>query len=410
MKEMKILMKDYTYNLPDARIAKYPLEKRDESKLLIYKYGEVSESIFKNISNYLPSGSLMVFNNTKVVPARMFFKKDTGAIIEIFCLEPCSPMDYVQAFDAKGSSRWKVIVGNIKRWKHGKLSAYLHADFSNTLLDMNLKAELISRDAEIIVEFTWNDKYTFSEILENHGKIPIPPYLNRESEAIDTIRYQTTYAKRKGSVAAPTAGLHFTPKVLEDLKAKGIIEENVCLHVGAGTFLPVKSKDIIDHTMHKEPFIVSLDLLEKLNNKSDNQKVIAVGTTSTRTLESLYYLGLDCYKQGPINWTPRTVEQWAPYNHEGEEMPSLFTVTKALIEYMKINDLQSFMTRTQIIIVPSYKFQVVDILVTNFHQPHSTLLLLIAAFIGEDWQKAYDYAMKHDFRFLSYGDSCLMFR
>jgi S-adenosylmethionine:tRNA ribosyltransferase-isomerase len=395
-------IEDYNYDLPDERIAKYPLERRDSSKLLRYEDGNVSEYVFRDIPSLLPAGSLMIFNDTKVVPARLHFQRETGAHIEIFCLEPVDPPEYNTAFAATSRCRWKCVIGNAKRWKNDTLSLYNpHSDA--VVAAMGLKADLVERNGETgVVEFSWQDGNPFSKVLEICGTVPIPPYLNRETEAIDTERYQTLYARVRGSVAAPTAGLHFTDEVLEAISAKGIDRENVCLHVGAGTFLPVKSSDVAEHPMHREPFVVSLDLLKRIrDNKS---KLIAVGTTSVRTLESLYYVGVSCIENGE----PQDVGQWAPY--EREYTYSLNESLDAIIAYLQSHGLEELKVGTRIIIVPGFRFRLVDILVTNFHQPESTLILLVSAFVGGDWRRIYDYALANGFRFLSYGDSSLLFR
>lgn len=398
----QIRIEDYNYPLPDERIAKYPLNERDASKLLVYSEGNVSTKAFKDIADYLPNGSLMVFNDTKVVPARLHFQRSTGAHIEIFCLEPIDPEEYVMMFAVTGCCRWKCIVGNVKRWKNDTLSLYNPMNDSE-IEHMGLKADLVERDGETsIVQFTWENGEPFSRVLEVCGSIPIPPYLNRGTEDIDLERYQTLYARFRGSVAAPTAGLHFTDRVLESIKEKGIETDTVCLHVGAGTFLPVKSSLVSEHTMHREPFVVTLSFLESLLNRRGN--VVAVGTTSVRTLESLYYVGAKCIETG----MPQDVEQWDPY--EKEYSYTLEETLTALISYMRDNGMDSIQTGTRIIIVPGYRFKVVDVLVTNFHQPQSTLLLLISAFVGGDWKTIYDHALNDGFRFLSYGDSSLLFR
>lgn len=398
----EIHIEDYNYDLPDERIAKYPLPERDASKLLCYKDGLVTENRFKDIVQILPSDHLMVFNDTKVVPARLHFQRETGAHIEIFCLEPVLPEEYVSMFAVTDRCRWKCIVGNVKRWKSDTLHLYNPAgDASITALD--LKADLIERDGETsIVEFSWRDGSPFSKVLEVCGNIPIPPYLNRDTEDIDLERYQTLYARYRGSVAAPTAGLHFTDNVLKSLKDKNIDIQTVCLHVGAGTFLPVKSSLVAEHAMHREPFVVTLNFLKKLRDSLG--RVIAVGTTSVRTLESLYYIGVSCIEDGQ----PADVDQWAPYSRTYEH--TMAQALQALISYMDDHELQSLQIGTRIIIVPGYEFKVVDVLVTNFHQPQSTLLLLISAFVKGDWHNIYDFALTHDFRFLSYGDSSVLFR
>lgn len=398
----EIHIEDYNYQLPDERIAKYPLSSRDSSKLLVYKDSVPQEYAFKEISGILPSDSLMVFNDTKVVPARLHFQRSTGAHIEIFCLEPISPEEYVSMFAVTERCRWKCIVGNVKRWKNDTLTLYNPLN-DKEIDSMNLCADLVERTGETsIVEFTWKSDAPFSKVLEVCGNIPIPPYLNRETEEVDHDRYQTLYARFRGSVAAPTAGLHFTEEVLNSIREQNIDTETVCLHVGAGTFLPVKSSLVSEHPMHREPFVVTLDLIEKLIAHSG--KLIAVGTTSVRTLESLYYVGVSCIENG----CPEDVSQWAPYSREYAY--STEESLSAIVRYMKARDLKELKVGTRIIIVPGFRFRVVDVLVTNFHQPQSTLLLLISAFVGGDWKSIYDFALEHDFRFLSYGDSSVLFR
>lgn len=404
----KIKIRDYTYNLPDSRIAKYPLQKRDDSKLLLYKNGSISEDRFKNIADYLPQDSLMIFNNTKVVPARLLFKKQTGAIIEVFCLEPFFPQDYAVSFASTQTCTWNAVIGNAKRWKDG-LIYFCCDDSHKEAYALNLRAELIEKDGNngSLVKFTWDTGISFSEVLDICGRIPIPPYLKRDTEELDIERYQTLYAKIKGSVAAPTAGLHFTDNVLSSIANKGIKRDNICLHVGAGTFVPVKSEFISEHKMHTEPFSVTIgflkDLLEYIECGSE-KKIIAVGTTSMRSIESLYYIGVNILSKG----APGVVSQWDPYDDEHNYSSS--ESISAIISYMEENKMEKFVARTGIIIVPTYKFRIVDVLVTNFHQPQSTLLLLIAAFVGNGWRDIYKYAMENNFRFLSYGDSSLLFR
>ena len=396
-----IKIEDYNYVLPDERIAKYPLSERDSSKLLVYKDGACAETVFKNLPQQIPAGSMMVFNDTKVVPARLFFKRPTGAHIEIFCLEPDTPSEYNTNFATTGNCRWKCVIGNSKRLKDNEL---LHLDSDSGEFDgISPKARLISRDGQTgIVEFSWQGGIPFSELLERCGRIPIPPYLNRATEAIDIERYQTLYAHIRGSVAAPTAGLHFTSEVLEAIAGRGVDIENVCLHVGAGTFLPVKSSTIASHPMHREPFSVSRNLLCRILSATGG--ITAVGTTSVRTLESLYYAGASCIENGH----PEDVTQWAPY--EREWTYSTEEALEALVKYLDDNGLDKLQIGTRIIIVPGFDFRLVDRMVTNFHQPQSTLLLLISAFVGGDWQTIYNYALGHGFRFLSYGDSSLLFR
>ena len=396
-----IKIDDYNYVLPDERIAKYPLSERDSSKLLVYKDGACTETVFKNLPQHIPAGSMMVFNDTKVVPARLFFKRPTGAHIEIFCLEPDTPSEYNTNFATTGRCRWKCVIGNSKRLKDNEL---LDLDSDSGEFDgISPKARLISRDGQTgIVEFSWQGGIPFSELLERCGRIPIPPYLNRATEAIDIERYQTLYAHIRGSVAAPTAGLHFTSEVLEAIAGRGVDIENVCLHVGAGTFLPVKSSTIASHPMHREPFSVSRNLLCRILSATGG--ITAVGTTSVRTLESLYYAGASCIENGH----PEDVTQWAPY--ERDWTYSTEEALEALVKYLDDNGLDKLQIGTRIIIVPGFDFRLVDRMVTNFHQPQSTLLLLISAFVGGDWQTIYNYALGHGFRFLSYGDSSLLFR
>ena len=398
----EIRIEDYNYTLPDERIAKYPLSERDASKLLCYKNGTPSENRFSDIASFLPEGAMMVFNDTKVVPARLHFQRETGAHIEIFCLEPVQPGEYVTMFEVTDRCRWKCIVGNVKRWKSDTLYLY-NPDSNPAVSAMNLRADLVERTGETsIVEFSWDNGAPFSRVLEICGSIPIPPYLNRDTEDVDLERYQTLYAKFRGSVAAPTAGLHFTEKVLDSIKERNIDVETVCLHVGAGTFLPVKSSLVSEHTMHREPFVVTLQFLKKLLERKG--RLVAVGTTSVRTLESLYYVGVKCLEKG----FPEDVCQWEPYQRE---YPWSFAeAVSALVSYLEERGLSSIQLGTSIIIVPGYEFKVVDILVTNFHQPQSTLLLLISAFVRGDWKNIYDYALEHGFRFLSYGDSSILFR
>lgn len=398
----EIHIEDYNYNLPDEKIAKYPLECRDGSKLLKYQNAAVEEYKFTDLPSLLPEGALMVFNDTKVVPARLHFQRSTGAHIEIFCLEPVRPNEYVTMFAETSSCRWKCIVGNVKRWKNDTLDLYNPLN-DGSIAQMALKADLIERDGETsIVEFSWSSGIPFSKVLELGGSVPIPPYLNRDTEDVDLERYQTLYARYRGSVAAPTAGLHFTENVLEKIRSKGISTETVCLHVGAGTFLPVKSSLVSEHTMHREPFVVTCEFIEKLI--AAEGKLVAVGTTSVRTLESLYYVGVRCLEEG----MPGDVDQWAPYSRNYQY--TLKESLKAIVDYLKFNGLAELKVGTRIIIVPGYEFKVVDVLVTNFHQPQSTLLLLISAFVKGDWKRIYEFALGHDFRFLSYGDSSVLFR
>lgn len=398
----QLRIEDYNYPLDDSRIAKYPLPERDASKLLLYRNGKVSDALFRDLPTFLPENALMVFNETKVVPARLHFQRATGAHIEIFCLEPAQPAEYNLAFAATKKCTWKCVIGNAKKWKEDVLQLYC-PEMNAPAASLGLQARLLERDGQTgLVEFTWTDGSPFSRVLELAGTVPIPPYLNRESEALDTERYQTLYAHVRGSVAAPTAGLHFTEQVLDAIREKGIETDTVCLHVGAGTFLPVKSSLISEHPMHREPFVVSRQLLTRL--REGHAPVVAVGTTSVRTLESLYYMGVSCLETG----CPQDVEQWAPYSREYPYQTE--QALDALLNYMESNNLERLVAGTRIIIVPGFRFRIVDYLVTNFHQPESTLILLVSAFVGGDWRTIYDYALTHGFRFLSYGDSSLLKR
>lgn len=397
----QIEISNFTYDLPDHRIAKHPLEDRDLSKLLVYRDGVINETVFNQLTNQIDAGTKMVYNNTKVIQARLIFHKETGARIEIFCLEPLNPSDYNLAFQAVGKSTWKCIVGNSKKWKSGTLSMSFFVDNK----EYQLTAERIQQfeDAQEI-QFSWNHTdYSFSEVLEQTGKIPIPPYLNRDTEDGDLIRYQTVYSKFEGSVAAPTAGLHFTNEVFKAMDAKGIQREELTLHVGAGTFKPVKSEQIGHHEMHTEHIQVSLQSLRNIAQAKNG--IIAVGTTSVRTLESLYWMGVKILTNSN---EPTLLKQWEAYT-----LPSSYSVEEAyeaLCSYMQQNELSLFNAATQIIIAPGYDFKVIKGLVTNFHQPQSTLLLLISALVGNDWRKIYQYALDNEFRFLSYGDSSLLMK
>lgn len=403
-----IQIADFSYHLPDERIAKYPLENRDMSKLLVYKEGDISHHGFKSLSSHIPANSTLVFNNTKVIHARLIFFKETGARIEIFCLEPLDPADYAIAFQSTGRCQWKCIVGNLRKWKQGALK--MKFEYQGT--EHFLNAELVEGFSETQrIEFTWDvENLTFGDVLELTGKIPVPPYLNRDSEESDITRYQTVYSKHEGSVAAPTAGLHFSEDVFNDLKSKGINTAELTLHVGAGTFKPVKSEDIGGHEMHTEHITISLPTVEKILKSAGDKpeskgNIIAVGTTSVRTLESFYWLGVKLLEgQESCDF----LKQWESYH-----LPQHYSIKEsfgALKDFMQKNSVERILASTQIIIVPGYQMKVIDALVTNFHQPRSTLLLLISAVVGEDWKKIYEYAMNNDFRFLSYGDSSLLFK
>lgn len=403
METKEIHISDYNYPLPDERIAKYPLKQRDHSKLLIYNKGEVGEDIFYRLPDHLPKGALMVFNNTRVIQARMHFRKSTGALIEIFLLEPAAPADYEQMFQTRERCSWLCLVGNLKKWKGGALSR-----------DITLNGRTVSVNAthygeqgtSHLIEFSWNGDVPFADIIDAMGELPIPPYLNRETEDSDKTTYQTVYSKIKGSVAAPTAGLHFTPEVLEAIDARGIDREEVTLHVGAGTFRPVKSADIGGHEMHTEYVAVRRETLQKLLDH--DCQAIAVGTTSVRTLESLYYMGLKTLRQPDIADEDLHVNQWEPYETPADCLASTEESLRSLLTWMDSHHRRVLHSSTQIIIAPGYDYHIVRMLITNFHQPQSTLLLLVSAFVKGDWHRIYDYALQHDFRFLSYGDSSLL--
>lgn len=397
-----IYIDEYDYALPDERIAKYPLPKRDSSKLLFYQQGKIHESVFSNITDFVPENTLLVYNNTRVIQARMLFHKITGAQIEIFCLEPDSPADYAQSLGSVHSCIWKCMIGNLKKWKEGALIKKI--SIANE--ECELKATLVSTERNTHkVHFEWdNNEIHFADILENAGELPIPPYLHRKTEESDLKNYQTVYSKIKGSVAAPTAGLHFTNEVFESLKNNKVQFEEVTLHVGAGTFQPVKTRDIAEHHMHTEVISVQSKTIEKLI--ANYGQIVAVGTTSVRTLESLYYIGVQL-KEGKGEEALR-VSQWAPYvvQHEYDTCEILNEILKYL-DRMQTDTLHA---DTQIMIRPGYKFRVINGMITNFHQPKSTLLLLVSAFVDGNWKSIYDYAMSHDFRFLSYGDSSLLLK
>ena len=404
METQHIHISDYTYELPDERIAKFPIAQRDHSKLLVYRHGEVSEDVFYHLPDYLPTGALMVFNNTKVIQARIHFRKETGALIEVFLLEPAAPSDYELMFQTHGHCEWYCLVGNQKKWKEGSLRRSLEVNGVTLTLQATRLGE---HGTSQHIAFDWdNDNVSFAEILDAVGELPIPPYLNRETQESDKTTYQTVYSKIKGSVAAPTAGLHFTDQVLSELDAHGIDREELTLHVGAGTFKPVKSEEIGGHEMHSEYISVRKQTLEKLLRH--HASAIAVGTTSVRTLESLYYMGVKLEQNPNLTEEQLHVNQWEPYQLSAEQEITPEKAIQNLLDYLKRNDLNTLHTSTQIIIAPGYQYKIVKILVTNFHQPQSTLLLLVSAFVHGDWRKIYDYALAHEFRFLSYGDSSLL--
>lgn len=431
-----IRIADYNYQLPDERIAKYPLAVRDQSKLLVYRHGNISEDTFTSLPDQLSKGALMVFNNTRVIRARLHFTKETGAQIEVFCMEPFAPQEYQQNFLQRGSVEWLCMIGNLKRWKSGLLQQTItmsrpsQPDEQVVLTAERLPfTETNATGTNHRIRFSWSDPtLSFSEVLEAVGELPIPPYLNRKTEASDLSTYQTVYSKVKGSVAAPTAGLHFTERVLQALDAKGIDREEVTLHVGAGTFKPVKSALIADHEMHAEYIVVSRQTIGKLIRH--NGEAIAVGTTSVRTLESLYYIGRKLASNPDASEAQLHVGQWEPYEKEvGDaneesragivEKVSVVQALTAIANWLDRNQLPALHTTTQIIIAPGYEYKIVKAIVTNFHQPQSTLLLLVSAFVdspfadtGNDtvsnWRRIYDFALSHGFRFLSYGDSSLL--
>lgn len=418
METKHIHISDYNYDLPDSRIAKFPVSPRDTSKLLIYRHGEISDDIFYNLPKYLPQKSLMVFNNTKVIQARMHFRKETGALIEVFLMEPAAPTDYELMFQTRGECSWLCMVGNLKKWKEGSLVRTFDVAGSTINFKATMRRDIIdtkSGGTNYWVDFAWdNPQVSFAEILDAVGELPIPPYLNRETQDSDKTTYQTVYSKIKGSVAAPTAGLHFTDKVLAAIDAAGVRREELTLHVGAGTFKPVKSEEIDGHTMHTEYVCVRRDTLQTLLDY--DCCAIAVGTTSVRTLESLYYMGVKLEANPDAAEEDLHVCQWEPYEKAdgtpvGGNLIDGITPQKAIsniIAWLDNNNLKTLHSSTQIIIAPGYEYKIVKVLVTNFHQPQSTLLLLVSAFLKGDWRNVYDYALSHDFRFLSYGDSSIL--
>ena len=411
--EQPIYIDSFDYPLPDERIAKFPLPVRDTSKLLIYHNASITQSVFSSIATYLPSDSLLVYNNTRVIQARIIFHKDTGARIEVFCLEPLAPADYALSLGATAGCTWKCMVGNVKKWHGEKLSKSVEVDGKTCTFNAEL---LHTEDNTHSIRFTWDcTDIHFATLLEKTGELPIPPYLHRKTEESDLTTYQTVYSKIKGSVAAPTAGLHFTPEVFESLKAKSIETEELTLHVGAGTFQPVKSDTIDKHHMHTEVISVKRSTIEHLLQKVGH--IIAVGTTSVRTLESLYYIGKNlspdisapdkviCDSDG---LTLLHVSQWEPYESYHEILTR--EALQNILDYLEKNNLSTLHANTQIMIKPGYIFHLVDGMITNFHQPKSTLLLLVSAFVDGHWTDIYDYALANDFRFLSYGDSSLLLR
>lgn len=401
-----ISISDFTYELPEDRIAKYPLEERDSSKLLVYREGKIEDQEFKNLPNLLSAKDCLVFNDTKVIHARLQFQRETGARIEVFCLEPVEPREVTEAFSAKGKSTWKAMVGNAKRWKDEEVLTRIVSAESG---EYELNANLISRETDaFLIRFDWDSDFTFSEVLDQIGILPLPPYLNRDTEAEDEERYQTVYAQADGSVAAPTAGLHFTQAVFDSLKAKQIQSTFVTLHVGAGTFKPVKSQTMEGHEMHQERISVSKNTIQRLLDSTVNgNRIIPVGTTSLRTIESIYWFGLKLVSG--IQMKELDVSQWEPYELANQTLSASYSL-EAVLDWMNTNQKDYLNGQTQLLIAPGYEIRMADALVTNFHQPKSTLLLLVAALIGPEWKQVYHYALENDFRFLSFGDSSILFR
>jgi len=398
----------FTYELPEQKIARYPLPERDSSRLLIYKEGAIHEAIYRDIYQYFPSDSLLIFNNTKVVAARLLFQKPTGAVVEIFCLEPPPRYaDMTTAMTQKGQVTWICLIGGASKWKPGQI---LEKKMSWNNQEIILHARYLGKEKDsFAIELSWTpESLTFAEVLHVAGNIPLPPYIKREVEQADSDRYQTIYANTEGSVAAPTAGLHFTDAVFEQLDRKQILREYVTLHVGAGTFKPVKSETMGEHPMHAEFIDVSTSTIERILQYLDKH-ITVVGTTSLRTIESLYWLGVKTARQPNLLLEDLVVHQWDPYELDGKPIAAK-TALESLLKYMHAHKMDRIITKTSFLIAPGYTFQIPRALVTNFHQPQSTLLLLVAAFVGNDWRKIYTYALENEFRFLSYGDGCLLFR
>lgn len=395
---------DYAYELPDERIAKFPVTPRDSSRLLVYDNGVQGSYRFADLPGLLPDDVMLVFNNTRVIQARLRFRKETGALIEVFCLEPLLPADYALSLQSTATCRWLCLIGNARKWKSGELAL----TFEHEQRPLTLRARKGQAHGDgYEIEFAWDDaSVTFGELLDTLGELPIPPYLNRKTEESDKTTYQTVYSKVEGSVAAPTAGLHFTPAVLAALQARAIPCEELTLHVGAGTFKPVKSETIEGHEMHTEYISVSRALIETLRDTP--RRVVAVGTTSVRTLESLYYIGVTLSKYPEATAEELRVRQWQPYEEEARLSRS--EAMQQIVSYLDRTGADRLVSATRIIIAPGYRFRVIDGIITNFHQPRSTLLLLVSAFVGGDWRAIYDYALAHDYRFLSYGDSSLLWR
>lgn len=406
MHPSQLQINDFTYDLPDERIARYPLNERDLSKLLIYKDGHIQTDVYRNLPQHLPKNTLLVFNNTKVIEARILFQKSTGSTIEIFCLEPAAGVELTQAMMSRTSVRWTCLVGGAGKWKQ----PFLEKNISTAHGELLLKAEKLKQEQGTFeIEFSWdNSQFTFAELLHYAGILPLPPYLQRQSEAADYDRYQTVYARQEGSVAAPTAGLHFTPQLLQQLQEKGIQHQFVTLHVGAGTFQPVKSERMQDHPMHREWIEVTKDDIENLLQHIHDD-VIAVGTTSLRTIESLYWMGVKAILNPGATLQQLEVQQWEAYDLPLQTATATETL-QALLNWMRQQKTEQLICHTQILIAPGYRLRMATALITNFHQPNSTLLLLVAAVTGDDWQTIYNYALKNDFRFLSYGDGSLLWK
>jgi S-adenosylmethionine:tRNA ribosyltransferase-isomerase len=407
MHPSQLSIKDFHYDLPEEKIAKFPLDERDASRLLIFKDGVINEGIYRNLPSFLPQNALLVFNNSRVIEARMLFKKPSGGVIEVFVLEPAPGYsDVSQAMHARGEVSWKCLIGGASKWKHGQV---LQKQLSDEAGDYLLEAAITERlPGSFVIRFRWERKNVpFYLVLQKAGLIPLPPYLKRETTPADTERYQTIFASREGSVAAPTAALHFTQPLLDAIKAKGISVAQVTLHVGAGTFMPVKAPHMKDHLMHAEYIEVDLDFLSSLAARTGN--IFPVGTTSLRTIESLYWMGVKCLVNPNINYEALMIKQWEVYDELSSFEVKSFDSLKALRGWMQRNGLEKLVISTQILIAPGYKFKLTSGLITNFHQPESTLLLLVAALTGEHWRDIYDYALKNNFRFLSYGDGCLLY-
>lgn len=409
MNAQELKITDFTYHLPDAKIAQHPLKERDKSKLLIYRNGQITETVFNKLPTILNENDCLIFNDTKVVHARILFQKESGARIEIMCLEPVNPNDAAICFKQTETCQWAALVGNNKKWKEGLLTKVFEINGTEvTLVAERVKQHLDS----YLIKFSWNGGFTFADVIYYAGLLPLPPYMNRDADEEDENRYQTVYAKFEGSVAAPTAGLHFTQSVFEKLTQKKVKTDFVTLHVGAGTFKPVKAEVMADHQMHEEHVIIEKSLVQNLLNCIENKnRIIVVGTTSLRTIESLYLFGIQLINKKD-NWNKinqMEISQWEPYNDDNKQIATNL-ILKTILEWMEVKKVNKITGTTQIMIAPPYQIKLADAIITNFHQPESTLLLLVSAFIGEDWRDVYYYALNNNFRFLSYGDSSILFR